>query len=191
MSTSALHHSEIAAMTEHPAQKRFEIQPKSVLAAAYPNILFAVTGLTAILSSDACAMLQYISGKRTNSHVDSFVQNAADESSKTCQEKLTSFIEDLDVLLDNRETPLEQIRMLLQRYFPLSNCDVDRAVEICSKSKYSLPIGRSRVEVTCMFSNEYENKYGYHVGYHVSFGLLYSSGDSEYPAARRAGPKSF
>jgi hypothetical protein len=107
---------------------------------------------------------------------------AFDASSASCADKLTDFVGELDALLSKRETPINQIRILIIQYFPLKNCNIDKAVDICNRSKYALPIGRWRDQTTFGFRNKSETNNGYI----VSFVLRNSSGDSEAVSVKNA-----
>jgi hypothetical protein len=118
----------------------------------------------------------------TQNGAGSSAADTAGENSTSCEGKLTAFVAELDALLGDRTTPLDTINFLKKRYFPLNHCDIDRAIDICRRSKYVKTINRYRVQTSFVFSNYPENRYGYNVG----FLLSNLSGDSEFPGAMYA-----
>jgi hypothetical protein len=83
-----------------------------------------------------------------------------------CKTRLENFISELDALLDVNPNSLEPLLSLLQRSFPLKNCDIETAIAISRKSKYFRGSEEGRTNYVFLFS------------------LLKASGDSESPFAR-------
>ena len=102
---------------------------------------------------------------------------AADAQVVTCTRKIESFVRELDDLLASDPMSLDSVQSLLNTYFPLKGCRVDRVLEVCRQSKYFLEIDEWPKEYVVVFDSIGLAK----IGYHVSFGLMKESGESMLP----------
>jgi hypothetical protein len=100
------------------------------------------------------------------------------DPSAACETKLTSFVTELDALLDSKPRSIDPLLNLLQKYFPLEHCNKDAAIRITRQSKYAMPVTQSWREHVFAFNSRSPN----YNGYIVSFGLVNISGNSEYPS---------
>jgi hypothetical protein len=98
-----------------------------------------------------------------------------------CSARLGNFISELDALLDVNPNSLEPLLSLLQRTFPLKNCDIDTAIAISRKSKYFVSVEDGGNRYVFVFSNAFSGAFS---GFNVLFSLLKASGDSESPFAQ-------
>jgi hypothetical protein len=98
-----------------------------------------------------------------------------------CKTRLENFVSELDVLLDVNPNSLEPLLSLLQRSFPLKNCDIETAITISRKSKYFRGAQEGRTNYAFVFTNAFSGPFS---GFNVLFSLLKASGDSESPFAQ-------
>jgi hypothetical protein len=98
-----------------------------------------------------------------------------------CNARMENFVSELDVLLDVNPRSLEPLLSLLQKYFPLKNCDIQNAIVISRKSKYFRGADGGRDRYVFVFSNAFSGPFS---GFNVLFSLLKSTGDSEHPFAQ-------
>ena len=95
-----------------------------------------------------------------------------------CLVRLKNLIEELDRTLDSNPPSIEPIRSLLKEYFPVQQCDIQAALQICRSSKYFVDIYEYPHVYLCHFDS---NKLSTHLGIKVQFGLLRASGNSSLP----------
>jgi hypothetical protein len=98
-----------------------------------------------------------------------------------CKARLENFVSELDALLDVNPNSLEPLLSLLQRSFPLKNCDMETAIAICRKSKYFRGAQEGRTNYVFVFTNAFSGPFS---GFNVLFSLVKASGDSESPFAQ-------
>src|ERR1700680_4629671 len=53
-----------------------------------------------------------------------------------CEMKLRNFVAQLDNILASDSHTVDPIRALLKRAFPVEGCDIDKAIELCQRSKF-------------------------------------------------------
>jgi hypothetical protein len=95
-----------------------------------------------------------------------------------CAEQLTSFISELDDLLDHSQDVLP-LREAIGRHFPLYGCEIDQALEISHRSRHFDHAESHLKDVVIIFRRAIPRGWGFK----VSFGLSKSTGNSELPAA--------
>jgi hypothetical protein len=100
-----------------------------------------------------------------------------------CKTRLGNFISELDALLDVNPRSLEPLLSLLQRHFPLKNCDIETAITISRKSKYFASASEQPTSYVIAFTSATPASPPFS-GFDVSFGLSKASGDSQYPFAQ-------
>jgi hypothetical protein len=98
-----------------------------------------------------------------------------------CKTRLGNFISELDALLDVNPNSLEPLLSLLQRSFPLKNCDIQTAIAVCRESKYLSSVEERPDRDVFVFSNAFSGPFS---GFNVLFSLVKPSGDSEHPFAQ-------
>jgi hypothetical protein len=98
-----------------------------------------------------------------------------------CNARLGNFVSELDALLDVNPNSLEPLLSLLQRSFPLKNCDIQTAITICRRSKYFAGLEERPDRYVFGFTNAFSGPFS---GFDVLFSLLKPSGDSEHQFAR-------
>jgi len=98
-----------------------------------------------------------------------------------CNARLENFVSELDALLDVNPNSLEPLLSLLQRSFPLKNCDIETAITISRKSKYFRGAQEGRTNYAFVFTNAFSGPFS---GFDVLFSLVKPSGDSEHQFAR-------
>jgi hypothetical protein len=148
----------------------------------YCTAVISITSL-ATASSTASTLRAFETAIEITQNVaGSSAADTAGANSTSCEDKLTAFVAELDALLGDRTTSLNQMNDLIKKYFPLNHCNIDKAIDIARGSKYALPVGRWRDQTTFGFSSKSENN----DGYLVTFILRNSSGDSELPSVTHA-----
>jgi hypothetical protein len=92
-----------------------------------------------------------------------------------CAMQLRNFIQALDQLIDTSPNIYPLLR-LLKQYFPVKNCNIPEAIEICKQSKYFVSADELRTYYVVVFSGK--------AGTYVQFSLRKDSGDSQLPFAK-------
>jgi hypothetical protein len=100
-----------------------------------------------------------------------------------CSVRLGNFVSELDALLDVNPNSLEPLLSLLQRTFPLKNCDIESAITISRKSKYFASASEQPTSYVIAFTSATPTSPPFS-GFDVSFGVSKASGDSQYPFAQ-------
>jgi len=98
----------------------------------------------------------------------------------TCEACLEKFVQELDGILAENPRSVDPLDLLLDRTFPLKNCNVDEALKIVGKSKYFASVEGGRDEYVISFGNARGRP---HTGYRIGFSLLKQSGNSNLPYA--------
>ena len=100
------------------------------------GILMAGGGNAAKFSNfrSQAAVIAQTQPKAERQSVRSVQTSIADH--EKCSGKLRQFIKEMDAFLDENSPSLLPLLALLERHFPLANCDIDIAAAICAKSKY-------------------------------------------------------
>jgi len=104
-----------------------------------------------------------------------------DESKVECVTRLRDFIAELDELLNSDPHSIRPVFNLLNRYFPLENCDINEAIKICRQSKYFRGVDEQPKSYVIWFSSA---GFFQHPGVFVTFSLLKESGNSRFPSAK-------
>jgi hypothetical protein len=97
-----------------------------------------------------------------------------------CTPRYHLFVNELDVILTANPPSIDEIDVLLHKYFPFHGCNTAEILEESRKSKYFLKIEEWPKQYVIVFDSRIDGR----VGYNVSFGLMKDSGDSIYPAAK-------
>jgi hypothetical protein len=61
-----------------------------------------------------------------------------------CADRLSRFVHELDDMWTKDPRSVQPFLDLLEKYFPLTGCDVEEALKICRSSKYLEPIDHAR-----------------------------------------------
>lgn len=96
-----------------------------------------------------------------------------------CTERLEKFVGELDQAITDVSS-IDVIIGLFKKYFPLEKCDIEKAIKICSKSKYFTGSRDSGTFITITFNRP---KTYWRLGVDVSFGLTKDDGNSRLPFA--------
>ncbi len=99
-----------------------------------------------------------------------------------CKTRLENFIAELDAILTENPNSLEPLLTLLEKHFPLKNCDVMDAISITSQSRYFTSVEEQPRMYVFSFSNASSTSRS-SSGFDVIFGLSKVSGDSQLPFA--------
>jgi hypothetical protein len=99
--------------------------------------------------------------------------------STECEQRMESFVEELDELFTSNPQSIHPFLALLKKYFPVSRCDANRVLAIVRQSKFLISIEEWPKEYVIVFD---DHKW-WRPGRHVSFGLTKDSGDSHLPSA--------
>src|ERR1700722_11113975 len=101
---------------------------------------------------------------------------ATDKSKAEGLLKLNGFIQDLEKILD-KEHSVAPVQQLFQKYFPLTGCDADSALELCRKSRYFSAVTKQGDTIVVAFEST-ENP---HSGIYLQFSIDQRSGNSSLP----------
>jgi len=100
-----------------------------------------------------------------------------------CKARLENFVSELDALLDSNPRSLDPLLSLLERSFPLKNCDIQTAITISRKSKYFASANEQPTSYVIAFTSATSMSLPLS-GFDGSFGLSKASGDSRLPFAQ-------
>jgi hypothetical protein len=117
----------------------------------------------------------------TKAEADAAGSEVVSREHEECKTRLGNFISELDALLDVNPNSLEPLLSLLQRSFPLKNCDIQAAIAICRKSKYLSSVEEGSDRYVFVFSNAFSGAFS---GFNVLFSLVKLSGNSQSPFAQ-------
>jgi len=100
---------------------------------------------------------------------------AYDGASQHCSEKVKQFVAELDSLLQQDPNDVVIVNNILDRYFPISGCDIDDVIAQSSASKF--------------YSGIFDATWAYTVSFKsdriiVTFGIRKTNGNIILPAAR-------
>jgi hypothetical protein len=144
-----------------------------------PLLVFASLLLAASVSSRGSAADSFV--PPTKAQAGAAGSEVVSREHEECKTRLENFVSELDALLDVNQNSLEPLLSLLQRSFPLKNCDIDTAIAISRKSKYFVSVEDGGNRYVFVFSNAFSGAVS---GFNVLFSLLKASGESESPFAQ-------
>ena len=97
---------------------------------------------------------------------------------ETCEPSLTRLIPDLDVML-NENASRDALQTLLNKVFPVKNCEIEKVTMIVRRSRYFEHTGPNGPTTVISFSNIKQHG---RRGSRVTFGVRHATGDSYLPA---------
>jgi hypothetical protein len=101
----------------------------------------------------------------------------------SCAVRIQEFVSELDILLEKNPNTLEPFWSLLQKYFPLTECDIQEVKSISKKSKYFDSVYEQGSLAVFSFSNA--SPYSMALsGFDISFAISKSTGNTELPFAK-------
>jgi hypothetical protein len=113
-----------------------------------------------------------------------FAQEARSKGApdNACLARFEAFIRELDLLLASNPPAVTPLHDLINRYFPVEACDIEKAIEISRQSRFFSYTSEAPRYYLIAFDTRGSSSI-FDTGYHVQIGFLKTTGNSWLPSA--------